>query len=127
MADPFDSSPERSPRPVPTELSAGLDLFAAAWLQKWSEEGGFVQLVSDGKALFGFPVYQNSPAFCESAAALPEAVCDRQSTWRDGHYQGRMRSLLDLLETLPEGANAVKAHMLSHGLRSYCGATGAKP
>lgn len=125
MADQFDSSPERLPRPVPTELSAGLDLFAAAWLQKWSEEGGFVQLVSEGKALFGFPIYQKSPAFC-SVADLPEAVCDRQSDWRDGHYHGRMRSLLDLLETLPEGANAVKAHMRSHGLRYYIGQTGAK-
>ena len=111
---------------IPQRLAPGLDLFAAAWLQKWCEGGGSVQLDDEGKALFGFPDYHSSPAFIEIAGDLPEAVNDEKFTWRSGHYYGRMRALLDLLEVLPEGSNAVKAHMRSHGMRVYLSASGSR-
>jgi hypothetical protein len=38
----------------------GLDLFAAAWIEKWTANGGSVLLAPGGKASIGMPVYDKS-------------------------------------------------------------------
>lgn len=38
---------------IPEELMPGLDLFAAAWIQKWAKAGGSVYIEGDGRAMLG--------------------------------------------------------------------------
>ena len=42
-----------------------------------------------------------------------------RARFRGADYNGRIRALIDLLESLPQGAEAVKAHMRIHGMRHY--------
>lgn len=99
------------------ELTANaLDGFAAAWLQHWTDAGGYVEIDSSGSAGFGFPEYSESPSYVEASPDLPEFVRSMNYTFSDGAHAGKMRALFNLLKAVPSGTDAVKAHMLSHGL-----------
>jgi len=125
MADTAHSESVPQRRPVPDELAAGLDLFAATWLQQWVDAGGSVQLDAGGKASIGFPMYEYSPGYVEAATDQPEWLRENQRTFLDAHYHGRMRGMLAIIEALPCGYEALKAHMRAHGMRSYFGTVGA--
>ncbi|MGV7121264.1 hypothetical protein [Sphingopyxis sp. 550A] len=112
---------------IPADLAPGLDLFAAAWLEKFCEIGGSVHMGPDGKALFGWAEYSCSRFYSEPSAELSEADQRREHAFRGADYNGRIRALMDLLETLPQGAEAVKAHMRLHGMRHYIGPVGPRP
>lgn len=93
-----------------------LDGFAAAWLQHWTDAGGYVGIDSSGSAGFGFPEYSESPAFVEANPDLPEWLRASNYAFSDGVHTGKMGALFNLLKAVPGGIDAVKAHMLSHGL-----------
>ena len=112
--------------PIPAELAPGLDLFAAAWLEKFCEIGGSVHMGPDDKALFGWAEYSCSRFYTEPSAELSEADQRREHAFRGADYNGRIRALMDLLETLPQGTVAVKAHMRIHGMRHYMGPAGQR-
>ena len=97
-------------------ISAGLDLFAAAWLQQWTDAGGSVGIGPDGKAYAMWPEYSSSAAYRPADTALPEFVEQSRITFGDGHYCGTMRALHDLLRSVPCGWEAGRRHMVSHGL-----------
>jgi hypothetical protein len=70
------------------------------------------------------PEYFCSPEFVEVDSALPEAVRRDQDTFRRNHYHGKMRAMLDFLESVPCGTDAVKAHMRNHGMQYFIGEVG---
>jgi hypothetical protein len=104
--------------PAGSPIAAGLDLFAAAWLQSWTDAGGFVAIGENGRACASFAEYSDSKAYVAPAAGLPPSVQRDADTWRDGHYCGTMRALLAVLETVPGGWEALRHHMTAHGLNA---------
>jgi hypothetical protein len=68
---------------TPAAATMGLDLFAAAWLERWNSYGGTITVTAEGRAMAGSP--------CE-------------------HLDGT-RELLDLLAIVPGGKAAVTAHV----------------
>ncbi|WP_156457616.1 hypothetical protein [Altererythrobacter sp. Root672] len=109
---------------IPDEIAAGLDLFAATWLQQWSEAGGSVQIDAAGRASIGWPSYSHSPECVEVGHDLPDTVRSNQRTFRSGMYDGKMRALLELIDAVPCGHDALKLHMRQHGLAHYLGRPG---
>jgi len=120
MADRIDGN--RPPEPIPPALSLGLDLFAATWLQRWTDAGGYVAIGRDGKASAGFVPYEDSPHFRAPDYSLPDEIQRADAACRDGHYHGSMRALLGLLAAMPTGWQAVEAHLLAHGMTEMVGA-----
>lgn len=118
---------DNSAAQIPAVLAAGLELFAATWLEKWAEAGGFAYLGADGEGGLGYPTYHDSPAYVKLADDLTVQSRDYQETWRDAHYHGTMRAMLGVLDALPWGRDALKSHMRSHGMRSYFHGIGATP
>lgn len=99
------------------EITANaLDGFAAAWLQHWTDAGGYVGIDSSGSAGFGIPEYFESPAFAEANPDLPEWLQTSNRISNAAAYSGKMNALFNLLKAVPGGIDAVKTHMLSHGL-----------
>jgi hypothetical protein len=127
MGSMFDNDGASNAPAVPPQLAAGLDLFAASWLEEWSRSGGFVSIDTSGRAGFGYAEYHYSPAYQPVPEGLSDAVSRAYEGFTDGKYNGKMRGMLDLLATLPHGRDAIKAHMLAHGLRCYAAPTKAAP
>jgi hypothetical protein len=119
MTSTMKSSGQPLPNPIPAELSAGLDLFAAAWLEQWCKAGGFVSIDQQGKAWIGHVEYHDSPDCAPPPDGLPDAVNRAYDGFLDGRYHGKMLSMLDLLKALPHGLDALKGHMRAHGIKSY--------
>lgn len=97
---------------------ARLGNFATAWLKRWTGHGGSIFVPrGEREGSFGFPA--EAPALQSHLDRLvrgehetDQAWEDRQSRlreWLDGNYTGRMRELLDLLESVPGGPEAVKS------------------
>lgn len=126
MAETFNSGSNPRPHAIPEALFAGLDLFAATWLEWWSSAGGFVSVDWQGKASFGFVPYHDSPDFVSARADLPEAVRFNQEAFCDASHNGKMRSLLRLLDALPHGRDSITAHMNAHGMKCYYSSTEAR-
>ena len=87
------------------EIAPGLDLFAAAWLERWQSFGGnvFVDRES-GKASLCMPM----PGVGGHAEIQGEGW---QRDWNDGYDTGRWRELEELLRLVPGGMKAVAAHV----------------
>lgn len=109
---------------MPDGAACGLDLFAAAWLEQWVDAGGSVQLGSEGNALLGFPTYRYSPDYVEPATNLPDSVRARQREFNSAFFLGKMRGMLDLIESTPGGHDALKSHLRAHGMTCYFGKVG---
>jgi hypothetical protein len=113
-------------------LAAGLDLIAATWLQQWANAGGSVQIGANRKACFYVPETSCTFEPIDPKGNRPEWLRGNDATFRSGLYTGKMRAMLDLLEALPGGKEAVKHHMLLHGMTSFvgnvaCSRTDARP
>lgn len=105
-----------------TDASAimpGMDLFAATWLERWTQLGGYVVLGADGQDSFGHPMYHDSPAYVASPPDWSEERRRDREQWDDAHYHGRMRELAAVLDAFPAGRAAVKSHMRAHGMSYY--------
>ncbi|MFD1610857.1 hypothetical protein ACFSCW_03470 [Sphingomonas tabacisoli] len=83
---------------VPPAASVGLDLFAAAWIERFTGLGGDLYAYSDGRILTYFPEpgVGRRPEECEYLRAKTD---------------GRFRELTDLLRAVPGGRDAVLAHL----------------
>lgn len=127
MTSAIDDGAASHPKPIPSALAAGLDLFAAAWLEEWAKSGGFVSMDEAGKAWIGFAEFHCSPAFEGASQGLPDNCTRAYDGFLDGKYNGKMRGMLDLLDRMPHGLDAIKAHMRMHGMICYASPTMVKP
>jgi hypothetical protein len=96
---------------MPEETAAiqpGLDLFAAAWLERWQSFGGvvFVDLVT-GKPSTMMPK--------PGVGGRPDIEGEGYAReWKDGYETGRWRELDDLLRLVPGGTEALAAHVMRY-------------
>jgi hypothetical protein len=127
MTSTIKNGSHPTPNPIPAALSAGLDLFAAAWLEQWCKAGGFVSLDQQDKAWIGFATYHDSPDYAPPPDHLPDAVSRGYESFLDGRYHGKMLSMLDLLKALPHGLDALKSHMRGHGIHCYARPAEVRP
>ena len=86
-------------------IAPGLDLFIAAWLERWRSFHGNVDLDLDtGKVSTGFPM--------PGCGGRPDIEGDEHSrTWKDGYEHGRIRELDDLLRLVPGARQALAEHI----------------
>jgi hypothetical protein len=96
---PFTTAPESA--------KAGLDLFAAAWLERFTELGGDVYAYEDGRMLSYFP---------EPGVGRRPEQCDYERAKHDG----RLRELCDLLHIMPGGREAVLSHLRQWPIAVHC-------
>lgn len=100
-------------------LALGLEAFGLAWLQRFTDHGGSVRMQEDGTAMVGWPMYNYSPVCKDNDAIMAAAIeghgasiSEEHQRWRhstnSNFYDGKMRELLDLLDTVPGGYDAVK-------------------
>ena len=87
------------------DIAPGLDLFAAAWLERWQSFGGHVYVDADtGRPSLMMPM--------PGIGGHPEIQGEGwQRDWNDGFDTGRWRELHDLLQLVPGGPEAVAAHV----------------
>ena len=112
-------------QPMPEVLAPGLDLFAAAWLEEWTGNGGAVIARPDGPCSISYPPEPMGSDYPEPDAALPESVRASARLFASAHYSGRMRAMVALLDAVPHAREALQAHMRSHALgRYYAGQPG---
>lgn len=91
--------------------------FAEAWLADWIKDGGSVVIDDEGKAQFGWPAYDLSPAYREPDADLPQEVRENSFLHAQAHYDATMKARYEALKLVPGGAGMVKAHMQLLGMR----------
>lgn len=104
---------------APPSAAPGLDLFAAAWLERWLAHGGTMIVNPDGTGQSGLPA--DDPNAKEPPDGLSDSSREYHRTFSDGIYIGRTRELLDLLELVPGGREAVKAHVRAYPSFAYAG------
>ncbi|MGZ3249406.1 MAG: hypothetical protein ACXWIW_06730 [Croceibacterium sp.] len=91
-----------------THTDAGLDLFAAAWLERWQSFGGTVFVDRDSGAA---SLIMPEPGI----GGRPELEGEgRLRDWNDGYGTGRWRELEDLLLLVPGGRAAVAVHVVRY-------------
>lgn len=100
---------------TPKSCEPGLDLFAAAWLERWTALGGSMMVHPDGSGQTGIhvnvtdvPGYKPPPEHWSKASRQHRMDVDE---WM---FTGRTRELLELLEMVPGGKDAVKAHVRAY-------------
>lgn len=101
---------------VPDSAAVGLSLFAAAWFERWQGGRGSVMLEGDGRAVFGWVPYKNERFARPMPGEIPTDLIERQTEFDTTQHHGRMRELLDLLEAVPGGLDAVKAYVKAWAL-----------
>lgn len=90
---------------VNLQAAPGLDLFVAAWLERWRAFHGTVFLdLGTGKISAGFPM--------PGCGGRPDIEGEgRARDWQDGYEHGRIRELLDLLQLIPGAKEALADHV----------------
>jgi hypothetical protein len=87
-------------------------LFAAAWLERWLVHGGSVMAKPDGSGSMFIPVSSRDvPGYQEPPENWTDEQRDARREVDDWMLCGRTRELMDLLEIVPGGREAVKAHV----------------
>lgn len=105
---------------APPAATPGLDLFAAAWLERWLKHGGCFTVNPDGTGtMFARVSASDAPDF----EPLPDWADDWHRGLSEGMFTGRTRELMDLLELVPGGREAVKAHVRAFPSFAYKGGT----
>ena len=105
---------------APPAAAPGLDLFAAAWLERWLHHGGSLTVNPDGTGhMFARVSSSDSP----NHEPLPDNASDSYRDFVEGQFNGRTRELMDLLELVPGGREAVKAHVRAFPSFAYKGGT----
>lgn len=98
-------------------MQAERERFAAAWLAAWTKDGGSVVIDDEGKAQFGWLVYDLSPNYREPDPSLPQEVRDTSFIYRSTAHDATMKARFDALKMFPGGVDALKAHMQANGVR----------
>jgi hypothetical protein len=107
---------------APAAAAPGLDLFAAAWLERWLAHGGTMTVNPDGSGNVHCRVNASDvEGYQEPPADWPEEQRQRRMSWDNAMFIGRTRELLDLLDMVPGGRDAVKAHVRSYPSFAYAG------
>ena len=108
----------------PPEAVPGLDMFAAAWLERFTSHGGSVTVEASGEGHMFLPVdpdgapnYRPPPADWTERQKQARREIDR---WM---FTGRTRELIELLDLVPGGRAAVKAHVRSFPSFAYASGT----
>ena len=96
-------------------------LQAADWLQRWADAGGSVQLKADGKAMFGWPEYDLSPAF--SGASVRPTNGGDEYLAASRAYSDQMAGMLDELQATPGSVQLVKDTLRALGISGITGRT----
>ena len=105
---------------APAAAAPGLDLFAAAWLERWLKLGGSMIAKPDGGGYsYCLANVEDVPGYVPPSEELPPEQREWRRTWDDGMFIGRTRELLDLLELVPGGREAVKAHVRQYPSAVY--------
>lgn len=103
-------------------MSAGADIgalspaqaeFAATWLAHWRAIGGTEAIEADGRLSFIFPEWRFSPSYKPANMELSSELRSLHETFCDGLHMGKARALLDLLETITDGRDAVKSYLVA--------------
>ena len=108
----------------PQGASIGLDLFAAAWVEHWTQKGGSIIFQSDGRANIGWPEYDFNPMRQTAPEGMSGAHKEEHESILAANYDGAMRSLFELMKAVPGGVEAVKAHVAA--FPSFMTAEGCK-
>lgn len=87
---------------------------ALAWLDRWTANGGSVQIDDHAKPQYSYPADSGEPT---RESGLGEQADRQDSCWRDGRWHGVMHTLFEVLRMQPAISVAIKAHMLANGLR----------
>lgn len=88
---------------------------ALAWLDRWTANGGSVQIDDELKPQYSYPA-DSGEAMRESG--LGEQADRQDSCWRDGRWHGVMHTLFEVLRMQPAISVAIKSHMVANGLRA---------
>lgn len=105
---------------APPSAAPGLDLFAAAWLERFTTHGGQIILNPDGSGMF----YQITDHYAAPGyEPLPDDWTPEQKRIRDNMdcwlFRGAQRELEALLDMVPGGRAAVKAHVKAFASEIY--------
>lgn len=107
---------------APPHTAPGLDLFAAAWVERWTAHGGTMIVNPDGTGnVFCRVNASDVDGYQEPPVEWAEADRQRRMTWDDGMFTGRTRELLELLDLVPGGRAAVKAHVREYPSFAHAG------
>lgn len=102
---------------APPSAAPGLDLFAAAWLERWIAHGGGMIVNPDGTGhMYARVDADDAPGYQEPPAEWPAEQRDERRRIDNWMFIGRTRELMDLLELVPGGREAVKAHVRAYRL-----------
>lgn len=90
---------------IEANTAPGLDLFIAAWLERWHSFHGTVFLdLATGKISTGFPM--------PGCGGRPKIEGEGHARdWKDGFEHGRIRELDDLLRLVPGAKEALAEHI----------------
>lgn len=90
---------------VNLQSAPGLDLFVAAWLERWQSFGGTVFLdLETGKTSSCFPM--------PGEGGRPKIEGEGyQRDWTDGFEHGRIRELHELMQLVPGATDALADHI----------------
>lgn len=100
--------------------AATLDLFAAAWVERWLANGGSVTVCANGKSTLCAVVSPSDvPGYEPPSADLPESVRANRILFDDYTLCGRQRELIALLDSIHGGREAVKDHVRSFPSHFY--------
>lgn len=109
---------------APPSAAPGLDLFAAAWLERWLAHGGQLTVNPDGTGdMFARVNCSDVPGYEPPPAGWTEEQQCRRREIDDWMLCGRTRELMDLLNLVPGGREAVKAHVRAFPSFAYQGGT----
>lgn len=97
---------------TPDSAMPGLDLFAAAWLERWLANGGSVHVDAEGQLSTQRQIYaRDLPGYEPPPAKWADDQRRQRADMDDICLVVRQRELLALLEAVPGGRAAVHAHV----------------
>jgi hypothetical protein len=104
----------------PTGRTIGLQRFATAWVERWLANGGSVAVGSDGHAtLFAVANASDVPGYQPPPEDWPENLRADRLRFDDLLLCGRTRELIDLLDVVTGGREAVKDHVCQYPSHAY--------
>lgn len=106
--------------PQSAPATIGLERFAAAWVERWLANGGSVAVDAEGKAsIFALVSASDVPGYEPPPADWPEGLLNDRRCFENNVLCGRTRELMDLLDAVTGGREAVKQHVLQFPSQSY--------
>ena len=109
---------------APPSAAPGLDLFAVAWTERFLALAGSLLSSADGTAQMYLRVNASDvPGYEPPPEEWPAELLERRRTWEDAMFTGRTRELMDLLEMVPGGRDAVKRHIRAFPSAAYANGT----